>query len=582
MRSLLKIFTILPRQQLVHCGGLLLVMIIGAALETVGIGAILPLISIMGQPDFLANHGRIADIVARFGVHTHNQMIMLCAVGLIFVYILKNIYLAWQSQLQIRFVVNNQMYFARQLFAEYMAKPYSYYLNHNLSEATRNISSPTVIFSSILMPTLMLMTEIVTGSTIVGLLILADPLIAILVAGLMACVVCGLFKAFRNIISERGSISNQYQTLMRRWVTQGLQSIKDSKVLQREQFFCDAYESAYQNYNTANQKYLFIQQLPRLFVESIVVAGLLFLVIIKLLGGSNPQEIVPVLGVLAMAAFRLMPSANRIIGYLNTIKYNMLYFHQVYPELLEIRRLAERGTADSFFPPETNRMPFAKKICIEHLAFRYSGGTQNVLSDVSFVIPKGSFVGIIGPSGAGKTTFVEILLGILPPNAGKIMTDGISIYDNIRAWQANLAYVPQSIYLIDASIRENVAFGHPENEIDDERVAHVLQMAELQDFVQSLPNGVHTSVGDRGVRLSGGQRQRIGIARALYCNPEVLVLDEATSALDNETEKSITDTILKLKGKITIIAIAHRISTLEACDFKVKFENGRASVVQEG
>ncbi len=580
MRSLLKVFTILPRQQLLHCGGLLLVMVIGAALESVGIGAILPLISIMGQSDFLVNHGRIADIVARFGVHTHNQMIMLCAAGLIFVYILKNIYLAWQSRVQIRFVVNNQMYFARQLFAEYMAKPYSYYLTHNTAEARRNIDSPTVVFSSILMPTLMLMTELVTGATIVGLLILADPVIAILVAGLMSLVVYGLFRAFRDTISERGRINNQYQAVMGKWITQGLQSIKDTKVLQREQFFCDAYENAYRNFNMANQKYLFIQQMPRLFVESIVVAGLLSLVIIKILSGSNPQEIVPVLGVLAMAAFRLMPSANRIIGYLNVIKYQMPYFHQVYPELLEIRRLAERGTMDSFFPPETHRLPFTKEIRIEHLAFQYPGGVQPVLSDVSFVIPKGSFVGIIGPSGAGKTTFVDILLGLLPPDTGRIMTDGVPIYDNIRAWQANLAYVPQSIYLIDASIRENVAFGHPDNEIDDERVEHVLQMAELLDFVQSLPNGVYTSVGDRGVRLSGGQRQRIGVARALYCQPKILVLDEATSALDNETEKSITGTILKLKGIITIIAIAHRVSTLEACDFKVRFENGRANVIK--
>lgn len=581
MRSLLKVFTILPRQQLLHCGGLLLLMLIGAALETLGIGAILPLISIMGQPDFFENHGQMADIAARFGVHTHNQLIMLCAVGLIFVYILKNIYFAWQSRIQIRFVVNNQMYFARQLYAAYLAKPYSYYLNHNIAEAARNIGSPTVIFSSILMPTLMLMTELVTGATIVGLLILADPLMAILVAGLMACVVYGLFNAFRNTISERGRISNHYQAMMGKWITQGLQSIKDTKVLQREQFFCNAYEKAYQNLNMANQKYLFIQQLPRLFVESIVVAGLLSLVIIKLLSGSNPQEIIPVLGVLAMAAFRLMPSANRIIGHLNTIKYQMPFFYQVYPELLEIRRLSEQGTADSFFPPETSRLPLTREIRIEHLAFQYPAGAQPVLFDVSFVIPKGSFVGIIGPSGAGKTTFVDILLGLLPPNAGKIMADGVSIYDNIRAWLANLAYVPQSIYLIDASIRENVAFGHPESEIDDERVERVLQMAELQDFVQNLPDGVYTSVGDRGVRLSGGQRQRIGIARALYCQPEVLVLDEATSALDNETEKSITDTILKLKGQITIIAIAHRVSTLEACDFKVQFEDGRASIVEE-
>lgn len=204
-----------------------------------------------------------------------------------------------------------------------------------------------------------------------------------------------------------------------------------------------------------------------------------------------------------------------------------------------------------------------------------------VLQDISFTIPKGKFVGIIGPSGAGKTTFVDILLGLLEPTSGKITVDGVDIFSNIRGWQANLAYVPQSIYLIDGTIKENIALGVAEDEIDNELINKVLHMAELYDFVYSQPDNINTNVGERGVKLSGGQRQRIGIARALYQQPEVLILDEATSALDNETEKSITDTILKLKGKITIIAIAHRTSTLEQCDFKVKFENGKAVVIDK-
>ena len=445
-----------------------------------------------------------------------------------------------------------------------------------MAEASYNIVSPDVVFSGILLPMLMLMAELVTGTTILGLLILADPVMAIAVAGLMGVVVYGIYRVFQRKISRQGAIFNEVSVLANKWMTQGLHSIKDTKILRREAFFCDAYVDASRRQADANCAYTLINQLPRPVIETIVVAGLLLLIIGKLGTGSNPETIVPLLGMLAMAAFRLMPGANRIVSYLNAIKYQMPRFHQVYEELLEVKRRMEQGEEGTFFPPEPLRLPFERELRIEHLGFRYPTGKEEVLSDVSFVVPKGSFVGVVGSSGAGKTTFVDILLGLLPPDKGKITADGISIYDNIRAWQVNLAYVPQSIYLIDGSVRENVALGRPENEIDDARIERVLRMAELYDFVKDLPEGVNTSVGDRGVRLSGGQRQRIGIARALYCQPEVLVLDEATSALDNETEKSITDTILKLKGQITIIAIAHRVSTLEACDFKVRFEDGRA------
>ena len=579
MESLLKVFAILTRRHLWRCGGLFLAMLVGGILESVGIGAVLPLISIMGKPDFLQLHPEVSAWAERIGVHTHSTFVMICAFGLIGMYILKSLYLVWQTKLQIHFVMENQIYYTQQLFAEYLAKPYLYFLEHNTEEARYNIISPNIVFPGILLPLLLLMTEVVTGATILGVLILADPIMAIIVMCLMSVVVYGIFRAFQEKISRQGTIQHEMAVLAGKWIIQGLQSIKDTKILRRESFFCDAYIDAAYKQGESTGTYNFISHLPRLLIETIVVAGLLLLIIGKLWFGGNPETLVPLLGMLAVSAFRLMPGANRIIGYLNTIKYHMPLFHRVYGELLEIKRRTEQGETAAFFPPDPVQMPFKQELRIEHLGFQYPTGTKEILSDVSFVVPKGSFVGIVGSSGAGKTTFVDILLGLLPPDKGRITSDGISIYDNIRAWQVNLAYVPQSIYLIDGSVRENVALGRKENEIDDSRIEQVLRMAELYDFVKELPQGVYTSVGDRGVRLSGGQRQRIGIARALYCQPELLVLDEATSALDDETEKSVTNTILKLKGKITIIAIAHRVSTLKACDFKVRISDGRGHLV---
>ncbi len=579
MKSIFKIFTILTKKQKRYCVGLTFAMLIGGALEAVGIGAILPLISIMGQPDWLDRHANIAQYISSFGVTNHVQFIILCSIGLIILYLMKNAYLAWQLRVQINFAMQNQILYASELFKLYLLKPYIFHVNHNTAILLRNISNGAVVaFTAILIPTLQLLTEIVTGFVIWVMLVAVDPFTAIVVAGFLSIVLYTLIKTFRRKIAERGEIQNQYSGETYRWVNQGLGAIKETKVLRKEAYFSSEYEAAYKRYGDANCVFTYLNQLPRLFIEAIVVVALLFLIVFKLAQGYAPMDIVPLLGVLALAAFRMMPCANRIVNLLNSIKFQMPLFNELYEEFCEICDRLESEKNKELLSENVEKTPFTKELRMEHLAFQYPEGRHEVLQDVSFTVPKGCFVGVVGPSGAGKTTFVDILLGLLTPTGGKITVDGVDIQTNIRGWQANLSYVPQSIYLIDGTIKDNVALGVAPEDFDEELLVRVLKMAELYDFVEELPHGVDTMVGERGVKLSGGQRQRIGIARALYYKPEVLVLDEATSALDNETEKSITDTILKLKGQITIIAIAHRVSTLEACDFKVKFEDGKIDI----
>lgn len=583
MKNFLRIFTILTRRQMAICSFIIGLMVVCAIMEAFGIGLIYPLIRIISNPSFLDEHQKIAEIVSVFGVDSHRRLIFFSSISLLVFYVFKNFVILYEGRLQISFSMANQKDYTRRLYAYYMTKPYLYHVGTNISVVMRNINmGGQVVFANILIKTLSIITDLVTIFIIWGFLIIMDWLTALGVAFFIAPFIFVLLNYFRKRIGVCGSVQNKYAAEIGKWVNQGFSSLKETKVMQREKFFTDEFFKAYSKYTDATTDYQFVQRLPRAIIELVTIGGILLLIAVKMVLKGNPDSLIASLGVLALAAMRIMPCLNRIVALFNDIKFSMPLFNEMYPDLIVVKKnkdIAERNLNEK----ASSELPFENEISVEHLTFAYpSKADKDVLHDVSFKIPKGSFCGIVGPSGAGKTTFVDILLGLLPPTGGAIFVDGKNIYDNTSGWLNNIAYVPQSIYLIDGSIRENIAFGYTEDQIDDAKIEKVLHMAELYDFVQTLPNGVKSGVGDRGSKLSGGQKQRIGIARALYNEPSVLVLDEATSALDNATEKSITDTILKLKGKITIISIAHRLSTLEECDFKVEFNGGNASVKPRG
>lgn len=579
LKSFFKIFTIFPRRELRYCAFIIACMVLGAVLEAMGIGAILPLISIMGQPDFLQNNSLAMTLAALFHINTHTELIIFLAIGLMMLYVLKNMYLTWQINLQARFSMRQQVYYSNQLMATYLGKPYIYHLDHNSATLLRNVNSVgTAVFANILMPTFALLAETITAFAIWVMLVFVDAFTAILVAGFMGGMIYMIMKAFRRKIVRQGELQMAYASEYIKWLNQGLGAIKETKVTGNEGYFLNRFSEAYDVFGNAYRIFQVFVQTPKLLIETLVISSLLLLIIVKLLLGNAPMDIVPLLGVLALAAFRLMPSANRMVAISNGIKFQMPFFEELYDELIEIKYRQSEGRSILFKSTE-GILSFKHTIHISDVCFQYPDTERKILDGVSLSFPKGAFVGITGASGAGKTTFIDILLGLLKPVQGKIEVDGQDIWQDISAWRRILAYVPQSIYLIDGSIRENIALGISEEQIDDERIERVLRMAELDSFVKELPDGVETEVGERGVKLSGGQRQRIGIARALYLNPQILVLDEATSALDHETEQNITNTILNLRGHLTIIAVAHRTSTLESCDLRVHFSEGRAELM---
>lgn len=577
MHSFLKIFKILTKKQMRICAFIIVLMFIISVMEAFGIGLLYPLINIIGNPDWLLNHDKVAKIVGYIGINSHRKLIFFSSIALLCFYIFKNFLILLQGKIQINFSTRNQMDYSKRLYAYYMNKDYLYHVNTNISIISRNIGIAGVtVFSEILVNTFQIITNLVTCLVIGIFIACIDWFIALCVVLIVVPVIFFMLKYFRKKIGIAGDLQNKQNVENFKWINQGFSSVKETKVMQCEQYFIEKYNNSYSLFANSQSNFLIIQRYPKSLIELITIGGILLLIAVKMIFTKETSTLIPTLGVLALAAVRLMPALNQIVAMFNQIKFKMPLFNEMFDDLMIVRDLKD---ADEKKVIKSNNgiITFNDKISVEHLSFRYPGKDNDVINDVSFIIPKGSFVGVVGPSGAGKTTFVDILLGLLPATKGNILVDGVDISESLSTWLNHISYVPQSIYLIDGSIKENIAFGIDPSDVNNERIHQVLKMAELYDFVQTLPDKENTSVGDRGARLSGGQRQRIGIARALYSAPSVLVLDEATSALDNQTEKQITDTILKLKGAITIIAIAHRLSTLENCDFKIKFEGGKAT-----
>jgi ABC-type multidrug transport system fused ATPase/permease subunit len=581
IKKLLMLFNKKEKKKLLL---LFFMMIIAALFETLGIGMIVPFVGIITNPAIIKENRILAYIYELFKFQSTTAFIIFTVVILLMIFVLKNSYILLFQYVQNKVILNQQVKLSRRLFEEYLTKPYTFHLQRNTAVLLRNVNGEVPrVLQGIIMSGFQLFTELLIIVCILVLLLLTASIATIVASILLGGSVFLFFKIFRKKISELGKEQQLVSGRLIKWVNQGLGASKEVKVAGKESFFVNAYTKQSQINVDISRYRMMLDQIPRLFIETLVVFIILVTMMIIILQGIKTAQIVTTMALFAMAAFRLMPSINRVMALITNIRFSQPALSVVYEDLFTnseqpTNTILTDDIASGTF--NTRKRTFMDSIRLCEVSFRYPNQKEYSIKDVSLTIPIGQSVAFTGESGAGKTTLVDIVLGLFRPERGSVLVDGEDLHGLKTLWQQKIGYIPQSIFLSDDSIRGNVAFGIDSEEINEVEIWRALEQAQLKEFVEALPDKLETTVGERGVRLSGGQRQRIGIARALYHNPEILFMDEATSALDNETEKDIMRAIDGLKGEKTLIIIAHRLSTIENCDIVFKINKGRLVAVE--
>lgn len=573
-----KIFYILPKGDQIKLAVLLLGMLAAGVLEVVGIGMIPAFVTIVADPGRILNIEWIQPFISFFKITTAKDLLVWGSVILVAIFILKSLYVIAFNYFEARFINNRRYTISIRLMHAYMQAPYTYYLERNTAELLRNITlEVNMLVNNVITNLLTIIREGVMGLAILILLFAVEPLITLLLVSLSGIGAGTFILLNKKKVKEYGEKEQVLRREMIKAVNQGLGGIKEARVLNREDEFIDKFrKDAYGS--TRLLAYIrFIQQIPRPVVETTTVLGMLFIAVLLVWQDRPMSAIIPILSLFAISTVRLMPSVQQLVALYTSLRYNMATIFPIYNDLKELEEYNAK-----FLDDRKNKCQLRLKheIEIKNVTYHYPGSKEQAISGISIKIPKGKAVGFVGASGAGKTTIVDLILGLLEPDEGEILVDGIDIQQKLSAWQRNMGYIPQSIYLADETLRSNIAFGLADDKIDDEKVRKAVKLAQLDNLVSRLPNGLNTILGEHGTRLSGGQRQRVGIARALYHDPQVLVMDEATSALDNITERQITNAIESLKGERTIIMIAHRLTTVKNCDKLYFMEEGK--IIQEG
>lgn len=545
---------------------LLILMFFGIIVELLGLGMILPLLSILSTENMAEAYPKTVPLLELLGNPTQGELVFIALGTLVGIYLFKGFFLVFLAWYQTNFSYSLSAHLSSKLLRGYMAKPYSYHLGKNSADLIQNLTGEVSQLTGATSNLFMLITE---ASAIIGIMVLlvaVEPLGAITVIVLFGLLAVIFHRLTKKKLLDWGIQRQVHDGFRYQYLLQSFGGVKDIMLLGKARYFTNRFQYHNKSSFNLNIKYATLQHVPRLWFEVVGVIGLVTLIVSLIYQGRPLEAIVPTLAVFVAAAFRIIPSLNRMVAAVQTIKYAEPSINRLYAENLTFQELANEV--------ESSLLGFREKIELRDVAFSYEG-TEGEFLNVNLSIPVGKTIGFIGKSGSGKSTSVDIILGLLHPNSGEVLVDGVDIMCNIRGWQNQIGYVPQTIYFLDETLRNNIAFGLEADQIDESAVLEAVKLAQIEEFVASLPEGLDTIIGENGVRISGGQRQRIGIARALYHKPSVLVLDEATSALDNATEDGIMKSIAALHGEKTIIIVAHRLRTVSMCDQLFLMGNGK-------
>ena len=581
IRVFKKFYQLLNRHQKNRVVILFFMMIIGAGFEVLGVSMMLPLVTAVMNPDIITENKLCAWICEKFGIVTHVDFVIWCIIALIIIFVVKAAYLTIEYSVQYRFVFNNRFMTQSRLLEVYLHRPYEYFLSAQSGEIVRVVQTDAANSFDMLTVILSFATEAVVSVAIIVTIFVINPFMTVFVAASLLILMVIISKCLRPLLRREGETYQRTYAETNKWLLQSISGIKEVKVTETEDFFLNNFVEYGQKMVNAARWNSTLQNVPRNLIELVSVCSMMAVLGIMIATGHEMDSLLPSLSAFVMAAVKLLPSANRMVASVTQVTFYEPALDNMLENLAVLEEQVSGGSG------EMEELPLAKEIRFTGIDYTYPGGEKKIFDQADFAVPVGSSVGIIGTSGAGKTTAVDILLGLLSPQAGQVLADGVDVSKNMQGWLAHIGYIPQMIFMLDDTIRANIVFGHMKTDsaksdsgMDIEKaVWAALEEAQLADFVKTLPKGIETAIGERGVRLSGGQRQRIGIARALFTNPDVLVFDEATSALDNETEEAIMQSINALHGKKTMIIIAHRLTTIEGCD--VVYRAGEGKLVQE-
>lgn len=576
LQILKKLRVLLDRKQKTAMVGLMFLMVIGAFLQTAGVGLLVQVVNIVIDPEAVRNSRMASWVYGLFGSPDYETFAVSIMALLIATFIVKNIFLYIQQKLTFAFVYTNQFRTSERMMCNYLRRSYEFYLNADTAVVQRSITSDVNNMYALILALLQMMSDGVVSLFIITYCFITNGTMTVLLAVVMLALMFGVKVVLKPIMYKAGKDNQDYYSGLFKWISQTVQGIKEVKITTKEQYFVNEYKKCGKGYVDAVQRYSLYNNIPKLLIEAACVATMVGYMIYLVVTGVSTENMLTVFSTLAAAAFVLLPCVNRINNQINSIAYFEPFFMGVSDNLQD--EINGEKVDMSFATDEEEKLPVEKSIELRDITYAYPNTEKLIFDHANLTVPVGTSVGIVGTSGAGKSTVVDILLGLLEVRSGVVLADGVDTRTQYRKWLKNVGYIPQMIFMLDDTIRKNVAFGVPEEKIDEERLWEVLKEAQLDEFIRTLPEGLDTGIGERGIRLSGGQRQRIGIARALYNNPEVLILDEATSALDNDTEAAIMEAINRLHGRKTLIIIAHRLQTIEKCDLVYRVENGQATV----